>query len=338
MEIAVVSISENQAIVTEKKPITSGTVGAFATFNFDHTWDGMDRTIVWRGSGRTIDDTTASGVIPPEVVSKAGTRLVVGVYGTIGDKATPTVWVDLGVILTGADPSGDESTNPSLPVWAQIMANAEKAQENSDQAMESAGRAEASAERANVTAEQAEALAGQADASAKGAVVIAERAESVAKGRATGYVFDTVGDLDLWLSNKANTANLVLGDNFYVRAVNVPDYWWDGTQKQPLETQKVDLTEYVRKDQYQTQGKPGLCQIPMWATGNYGLIQTNQNTVPGGFTVCCATQADIDSRENKHKPIVPSTLDYAVKSALTKNSLPLTDAEKAAVRAWLGLK
>lgn len=67
--------------------------------------------------------------------------------------------------------------------------------------------------------------------------------EAIAKGRATGYVFDTVDDLDAWLSDSANTAKLNLGDNFYIRALDVPDYWWDGTSKQQLETQKVNLSE-----------------------------------------------------------------------------------------------
>lgn len=73
-----------------------------------------------------------------------------------------------------------------------------------------------------------------------------EEAEAIAKGRATGYVFDTIDDLDAWLADPTNTATLVLGDNLYIRATDVPDYWWDGTQKQPLETQKVDLSEYAK--------------------------------------------------------------------------------------------
>lgn len=72
-------------------------------------------------------------------------------------------------------------------------------------------------------------------------------AEAIAKGRATGYVFDTVSDLDLWLQDESNVSKLVLGDNFYIREVDVPDYWWDGTEKQQLETQKVDLSEYYTK-------------------------------------------------------------------------------------------
>ena len=71
--------------------------------------------------------------------------------------------------------------------------------------------------------------------------------EDIAKGRATGYVFDTVDDMNTWLANVENKAKLVLGDNLYIRAIDVPDYWWDGIAAQQLETQKVDLTEYATK-------------------------------------------------------------------------------------------
>lgn len=78
-----------------------------------------------------------------------------------------------------------------------------------------------------------------------------EQVEAVAKGRAVGYVFDTVDDMNEWLQNPDNVALLNLGDNFYIRDKNVPDYWWDkdtGTA-QELETQKVDLAEYVKSEE-----------------------------------------------------------------------------------------
>ena len=81
------------------------------------------------------------------------------------------------------------------------------------------------------------------------AIGIAENAMSIAKGRATGYVFDTVDDMNDWLSYEADRTTLVLGDNLYIRAKDVPDFWWDGTSAQELETQKVDLTEYVKKEE-----------------------------------------------------------------------------------------
>ena len=74
-----------------------------------------------------------------------------------------------------------------------------------------------------------------------------EEVEAIAKGRATGYVFDTIDDMNTWLADDTNTAKLVLGDNLYIRATDVPDYWWDGSTAQQLETQKVDLSEYATK-------------------------------------------------------------------------------------------
>jgi len=47
----------------------------------------------------------------------------VGVYGTDGNnvQAFPTIWADCGRVRAAADPSGDASSDPSLPVWAQMQ-------------------------------------------------------------------------------------------------------------------------------------------------------------------------------------------------------------------------
>lgn len=37
--------------------------------------------------------------------------------------------------------------------------------------------------------------------------------------------------------------NISIGTNLYIRDTGVSDYWWDGGKAQPLETQKVDLTD-----------------------------------------------------------------------------------------------
>lgn len=72
--------------------------------------------------------------------------------------------------------------------------------------------------------------------------------EAIARGKSRAKVFDTVAALDTWLAVAANKATLQIGDNFYIKALNVPDYWWDGGAKQPIEGEKVDLTDYVRKE------------------------------------------------------------------------------------------
>ena len=64
----------------------------------------------------------------------------------------------------------------------------------------------------------------------------------IANGKCASYVFATVAELETWLTNTTNTAKLNVGDVFLIKAVDVPDYWWDGSAKQILETTKVDLS------------------------------------------------------------------------------------------------
>ena len=63
----------------------------------------------------------------------------------------------------------------------------------------------------------------------------------IANGKCKSNVFDTVADMETWLSNSENTAGLKVGDVFLIRATDVPDYWWDGTSAQVLETTKVEI-------------------------------------------------------------------------------------------------
>lgn len=70
--------------------------------------------------------------------------------------------------------------------------------------------------------------------------IVSEIAE-IANGKCKTEVFDTEEDMNNWIANSENTKNLKVGDVFLIRAVNVPDYWWDGTSAQILETTKVEV-------------------------------------------------------------------------------------------------
>ena len=80
----------------------------------------------------------------------------------------------------------------------------------------------------------------------------------IASGKCACYVFDTTDELDAAIAeyvayitngtamsetNILNGQTLKTGDVFLIRAVDVPDYWWDSntSSKQKLETTKVDL-------------------------------------------------------------------------------------------------
>lgn len=188
---------------------------------------------------------------------------------------------------------------------------------------------------AGTTANQAKTLAEESlasyeavNANANEAKTNAANALSIAQGITFAIVFDTEAALNTWLADSSHTANLKIGTNFYIRATDVPDYWWDGTTKQILETKKVDLTDYVKKTQIATSSAPGLVQI-----NGYGLV-LYPNT--GVLCISKASNSQIDTKASSYLPIVPANLDYAVKVALTTNTLTLTESEKAAARNWMG--
>lgn len=139
MEIGKIEIIENHGRLLTKHLITAGLVGATVDFTFDETWVNMAKAYVWTGSDITIVDTQATGVVPPEVLTRPGGPLRVGVYGVDGDKVTPTLWVNLGNILRGCDPSIDPSTDMSLPVWAQIQREMKELKEEVDEELQNGG-------------------------------------------------------------------------------------------------------------------------------------------------------------------------------------------------------
>ena len=131
MKIAEVRVSGCRCETVRLEPIPRGIVGAVVAVEYtDPAWDSLRKTVVFRGAATaqmsTMDVLDAGNeiVIPAEVVSKAGGSLYMGVYGVDAENhvAIPTIWTELGVIQGAAAPSGDASTAPSLPVWAQIQA------------------------------------------------------------------------------------------------------------------------------------------------------------------------------------------------------------------------
>lgn len=125
MILAKIRVNGVQALPVDAKHIPKGIIGGQIAFEYtDHMWDGLTKTVVFQGA--VTKDVVNAGdlvTIPPEVVQRAVPSLHVGVYGTDAENniAIPTLWADLGRIRAAADPSGDESTDESLPVWAQLQ-------------------------------------------------------------------------------------------------------------------------------------------------------------------------------------------------------------------------
>ena len=108
-----------------REPLTSGMVGQPIHFEYSHDFDGLALTAVFTNSKTTVDVLNPGNqcVIPHEVLDTVGEVVKVGIYATRGDELViPTVYATIGVVQKGADPSGDASADPTLPVWAQTQA------------------------------------------------------------------------------------------------------------------------------------------------------------------------------------------------------------------------
>lgn len=78
---------------------------------------------------------------------------------------------------------------------------------------------------------------------------------SIAEGATRGIVFDTKAQLLAWIDETytrpdgLTPEDLIVGEHLLIKEVDVPDYWWTGTEISELETQKVDLTEFPTREE-----------------------------------------------------------------------------------------
>ena len=108
----------------KSEPLTSGMVGQPIELEYSPDFDGLTLTAVFTNGKTTVDVLNPGNqcVIPHEVLDTVGTLVKVGIYAVRGNELViPTVYAAVGIVLKGADPSGDVSADPTLPVWAQIQ-------------------------------------------------------------------------------------------------------------------------------------------------------------------------------------------------------------------------
>ena len=133
MLISKIEVKGVHANATKICTMTTGMVGAKVQFTFDSCWDGLSKTAVFRCMDITIDvlNIDSEVTIPHEVLVRSGSPLYAGVYGTNadGDLVIPTRWATVGIVYSGADPSGDPSTERSPDVWEQLQAQINKLRE-----------------------------------------------------------------------------------------------------------------------------------------------------------------------------------------------------------------
>lgn len=126
MQLYEMQVNKTAVFGTAPVRVPKGIIGAVVKLSFSAEWEGLTKTAVFRAGEVTKDvaDIQDTVVIPAECTREAGVLLEIGIYGVDaqGTVAIPTLWAPIGRIVDAADPSGDEATDPSLPVWAQVLA------------------------------------------------------------------------------------------------------------------------------------------------------------------------------------------------------------------------
>ena len=125
MQLYEMQVSKTAIYRTAPARIPKGILGAAVKLSFSPEWEGLTKTVVFRAGEVVKDvlDVEDVAVIPSECTREAGVLLEIGVYGVDGENtvAIPTLWAAIGRVTEAADPSGDTTTDPQLPVWAQLL-------------------------------------------------------------------------------------------------------------------------------------------------------------------------------------------------------------------------
>ena len=162
-----------------------------------------------------------------------------------------------------------------------------------------------------------------------------EEAISISKGANPSLSFGNYGTM-VSVFNSLDNQTYKVGQNVLIVTLNVPDLWISEIAEESviytyttdeaittllqeqgyiqmgyyklsaLETQKVDLKGYVKDTDYATYSKAGLVR----PTNGLTLVGANKDAIG----IVKATDTQIDTRTDNYAPIVPSNLDYAVKS------------------------
>lgn len=133
---------------------------------------------------------------------------------------------------------------------------------------------------------------------------------------------------DLWVSEIAEESidYTYVSDDDFVNELNTNGSVQVGYYKlSALETQKVDLSDYVKNTDVATNTKAGLVSY----NSAYGM------QIIGSALAPLAWDSYITKRNNAFMSY--AVLDKAVKAGLTTNKETLTDEEKAKAQEWLGI-
>lgn len=125
MKIGILEVGLTQAKITMLAPVTEGLKGATLQICYVHPiWGTLTRRVTFRAGkiAKYVPEVNGEVLIPWEVLQNHGRTLIVGVTGYSADNTVfvPTIEIQAAEIQKGSAPGDSESTDPTLPIWAQL--------------------------------------------------------------------------------------------------------------------------------------------------------------------------------------------------------------------------
>lgn len=209
------------------------------------------------------------------------------------------------------------------------------AQEQGDYAKEEAEKVDSVVEYVTTTSAEAKEIAGTAESIAKGAnqslsfgdyatmISVFNNLQSDVYRTGQNILIITLNVPDLWVSDIAEESitYTYTTDEDLTTLLKEQGYIQVGHYKlSALETQKVDLKDYVKNTDYATSSKGGAIKVE-------DVYGTRVNSV-GLLELIMATNNEINGKTNKYHSIVPANLDYAV------GSVKASETQSGTAKMW----
>ena len=237
IDVLDIVISNQEAVSKELDIIYSSNMKQYrARFTFsDNSWDGYNKIVIFdrvknydTPIGLIIKDKTSELVeivndrefyciIPWEILVQPG-YFTISLYGTItdGEPKKKTIVINNKFTIQN---SGNTTVYPRIPtpnIYEQLLGIIDT--ENIKEDLE-------------ILEKELE--------------IFEKKINKKIEEQPTSYVFNNLEELNNNLLNRDFVDKLIVGDNFYIKDIDTPDYWWNGEDIQSIEAKPSDLGDKI---------------------------------------------------------------------------------------------
>lgn len=339
---------DGQNMIKYQIPLTASDTIKYltATFEFSDEWNGLDKWVHFK-QGEVIYDInlTNDKILQSDNLNLTSGTWSIYIHGnkysgdTVIQRIT-TIPTTIEVVATNTL-NGEPFPETPASVIEQVNAKIDDVKSKVTIAQQAASSALESAEEAEESASAAETSAQNAETSASQATTVAQEAKTTAELK---YQKPSTGIPKSDLSSEVQTSLEKANSAYQKPSTGIPSTDMSSSVQTSLGLADTALQEHQSLSAYRTSAEQdvidsekvsdikingtsivtdGMGNVPMASYAEYGVIK-GDGTGAYGININSqgipyineASSANIDARSSSRRPIIPSNLDYAVKSAM----------------------